>query len=62
MNVSAVKVLSPGWVAASMASLPEKLRGFGHVKMRNLAILKAEESALQEHFNAAPQPFLKAAE
>ena len=48
--------------AVGLASLPEKLRGFGHVKMRNLAIVKAEEAALQEHFNAGPAPFLKAAE
>jgi indolepyruvate ferredoxin oxidoreductase len=59
-----VDLLTPANHAAAvgLASLPEKLRGFGHVKMRNLAILKAEEVALQEHFNAAPQPFLKAAE
>jgi indolepyruvate ferredoxin oxidoreductase len=59
-----VELLTPANHAAAvgLASLPEKLRGFGHVKMRNLTILKAEEAALQEHFNAAPQPFLKAAE
>jgi indolepyruvate ferredoxin oxidoreductase len=48
--------------AVALASLPEKIRGFGPVKMRNLAIVRAEEAALQEHFNAAPAPFLKAAE
>ena len=48
--------------AVGLASLPEKIRGFGHVKQRHLAATKAEEAALHEHFNAGPAPFLKAAE
>ena len=49
-------------VAVGLASMPEKIRGFGHVKQRHLAAAKAEEAALREQFNAAPAPFLKAAE
>jgi indolepyruvate ferredoxin oxidoreductase len=49
-------------VAVELASIPEKIRGFGHVKQRSLAAAKAEEAALREQFAAAPAPFLKAAE
>jgi indolepyruvate ferredoxin oxidoreductase len=48
--------------AVGLVALPEKIRGYGHVKMRNLGIVKAEESALLEQFTAGPAPFLKAAE
>jgi indolepyruvate ferredoxin oxidoreductase len=48
--------------AVGLAALPEKIRGYGHVKMRNLANVKTEESALYEQFTAGPTPFLKAAE
>ncbi len=48
--------------AVALASLPEKIRGFGHVKQRHLAAAKAEEAALREQFSAGPAPFLKAAE
>jgi len=48
--------------AVALASLPEKIRGFGPVKMRSLANVKAEESDLYEQFRAAARPFLKAAE
>ncbi|MGH9808036.1 MAG: DUF6537 domain-containing protein, partial [Terriglobia bacterium] len=48
--------------AGALASLPEKIRGFGHVKQRHLTVAKAEEAALREQFAAAPAPFLKAAE
>jgi indolepyruvate ferredoxin oxidoreductase len=48
--------------AVALASLPEKIRGFGHVKQRHLTAAKAEEAALREQFAAAPAPFLKAAE
>ncbi|WP_084327739.1 indolepyruvate ferredoxin oxidoreductase family protein [Salinarimonas rosea] len=34
--------------AVGLASLPAKIRGFGHVKERNLAAAKAEEAALLE--------------
>ncbi len=48
--------------AVALASLPEKIRGYGHVKQRHLTAAKAEEAALYEHFNAGAAPFLKAAE
>ena len=48
--------------AVGLASIPEKIRGFGHVKMRHLQTAKAEEAALLEQFRAAPAPMLKAAE
>jgi indolepyruvate ferredoxin oxidoreductase len=48
--------------AVALASLPEKIRGYGHVKQRHLTATKAEEAALYEHFNAGAAPFLKAAE
>ncbi len=59
-----VAELSPANHAAAvaLAALPEKIRGFGPVKMRSLAVVKAEESDLYEHFRSAEQPFLKAAE
>ena len=49
-------------VAVELASLPEKIRGCGHVKQRHLAAVKAEEAALREQFGAGSTPFLKAAE
>jgi indolepyruvate ferredoxin oxidoreductase len=49
-------------VAVGLAAIPEKIRGFGPVKMRNLAVAKTEEAALLEQFRAGPAPFLKAAE
>ena len=36
--------------AVALASLPEKIRGFGHVKERNAAAAKAEEASLLEVF------------
>ena len=49
-------------VAVGLAAIPEKIRGFGHIKMRNLAAAKADEAALLEQFRAGPAPLLKAAE
>jgi indolepyruvate ferredoxin oxidoreductase len=49
-------------VAVALAAVPEKIRGFGHVKMRQLKTAKAEEAALLEQFRAGPAPLLKAAE
>jgi indolepyruvate ferredoxin oxidoreductase len=48
--------------AVALAAIPEKIRGFGPVKQRSIAMLKAEESSLYEHFRAGTTPFLKAAE
>ncbi len=59
-----VAELNPGnhQAAVALAALPEKIRGFGPVKMRNLAAAKAEEAALREQFQSGATPFLKAAE
>ncbi len=50
-------------LAVGLAAIPEKIRGFGHVKQRHIAAAKADEAALLEQFRAggAP-PLLKAAE
>jgi indolepyruvate ferredoxin oxidoreductase len=49
-------------VAVGLAAIPEKIRGFGHVKMRHLAAAKADEAALIEQFRGGIAPVLKAAE
>jgi len=49
-------------LATALAAIPEKIRGFGHVKARHLKAAKAEEAALLEQFRASPPPLLKAAE
>ncbi|MEJ2432501.1 MAG: 2-oxoacid:acceptor oxidoreductase family protein, partial [Pseudolabrys sp.] len=48
--------------AVALASIPEKIRGYGPVKQRSLAAAKAEEAALREQFKSGVVPFLKAAE
>jgi indolepyruvate ferredoxin oxidoreductase len=48
--------------AVGLASIPEKIRGFGHVKMRHLKAAKADEAALLEQFRRGPAPLLRAAE
>jgi indolepyruvate ferredoxin oxidoreductase len=49
-------------LAVGLAAIPEKIRGFGHVKLRHLKTAKADEAALVEQFRAGPAPILKAAE
>jgi indolepyruvate ferredoxin oxidoreductase len=49
-------------VAVALASIPEKIRGFGHVKARHLHAAKAEEAALLDQFRSGGAPLLKAAE
>jgi indolepyruvate ferredoxin oxidoreductase len=49
-------------IAVGLAAIPEKIRGFGHVKMRHLEAAKADEAALLEQFRAGPAPLLRAAE
>jgi indolepyruvate ferredoxin oxidoreductase len=49
-------------LATGLAAIPEKIRGFGHVKARHLTAAKADEAALLEQFRAGPAPLLKAAE
>jgi indolepyruvate ferredoxin oxidoreductase len=48
--------------AVALASIPEKIRGFGHVKLRSLEAAKAEEQALLEQFRAGSSPAKLAAE
>jgi indolepyruvate ferredoxin oxidoreductase len=56
--------LTPGnhALAVGLAAIPEKIRGFGHVKMRHLKAAKADEAALMEQFRSGGAPLLKAAE
>jgi indolepyruvate ferredoxin oxidoreductase len=49
-------------LAVALASIPEKIRGFGHVKQRHLAAARAEEAMLLEQFRAGALALLKAAE
>ncbi|HMF05520.1 MAG TPA: indolepyruvate ferredoxin oxidoreductase family protein, partial [Methylocella sp.] len=49
-------------VAVALASLPEKIRGFGHVKLRHMLTAKAEEQALLQQFHSYPAPVKLAAE
>jgi indolepyruvate ferredoxin oxidoreductase len=48
--------------AVALASIPEKIRGYGPVKQRHLVAAKAEEATLREQFRAGAAPLLKAAE
>jgi indolepyruvate ferredoxin oxidoreductase len=48
--------------AVAIASIPEKIRGYGPIKQRSIAAAQAEEQALLEQFRAGAAPFLKAAE
>jgi indolepyruvate ferredoxin oxidoreductase len=49
-------------IAVALAAIPEKIRGFGHVKMRHLKAAKAEEAALLDQLRSGVAPLLKAAE
>ncbi len=49
-------------LAVGLAAIPEKIRGFGHVKQRHLAAAKADEAALFEQFRTGMPVLLKAAE
>jgi indolepyruvate ferredoxin oxidoreductase len=49
-------------LAVGLAAIPEKIRGFGHVKQRHLVAAKADEAALLEQYAAGSQSLLKAAE
>ena len=49
-------------LATGLAAVPEKIRGFGHVKARHLTAAKADEAALLEQFRSTAPSFLKAAE
>jgi indolepyruvate ferredoxin oxidoreductase len=49
-------------IAVALAAIPEKIRGFGHVKQQHLTAAKADEAALLEQFRAGAPAMLKAAE
>ena len=49
-------------IAVGLAAIPEKIRGFGHVKQQHLTAAKADEAALLEQFRAGAPVLLKAAE
>ena len=49
-------------IAVGLAAIPEKIRGFGHVKQQHLTAAKADEAALFEQFRAGAPVLLKAAE
>ena len=49
-------------IAVGLAAIPEKIRGFGHVKARHLRAAKADEAALLDQLRSGAAPFLKAAE
>ena len=48
--------------AIGLANIPQKIRGFGHIKERNLKAAKAEEADLLAKFRGDPQPLQVAAE
>jgi indolepyruvate ferredoxin oxidoreductase len=49
-------------IAVGLAAIPEKIRGFGHVKQQHLTAAKADEAALLEQFRTGAPVLLKAAE
>ncbi|HTC02277.1 MAG TPA: indolepyruvate ferredoxin oxidoreductase family protein [Xanthobacteraceae bacterium] len=49
-------------IAVGLAVIPEKIRGFGHVKQQHLTAAKADEAALLEQFRTGAPALLKAAE
>jgi indolepyruvate ferredoxin oxidoreductase len=49
-------------IAVALAAIPEKIRGFGHVKQQHLTAAKADEAALFEQFRSGAPVLLKAAE
>ena len=61
-NVLAALTPDNHHIAVGLAAIPEKIRGFGHVKQRHLAAAKADEAALLEQFSSGSPALLKAAE
>jgi indolepyruvate ferredoxin oxidoreductase len=45
-------------IAVGLANIPQKIRGFGHIKERNLEIAKKEEADLLAKFRTEQQPTL----
>jgi indolepyruvate ferredoxin oxidoreductase len=56
--------LAPGnhALALALAALPEKIRGYGHVKARAIAAVAAERERLVERWRSPRAPLQKAAE
>jgi indolepyruvate ferredoxin oxidoreductase len=48
-------------LAVELAALPQQIRGFGHIKMRNLEAAKSREAELLDAFRN-PAPTAEAAE
>jgi len=48
--------------ALALASLPEKIRGFGHVKDRHVLVAKREQEGLLQRFRDPQNPQALAAE
>jgi indolepyruvate ferredoxin oxidoreductase len=49
-------------LAVGIASIPEKIRGFGPVKARHLTVAKADEAMLLDQFRSGAPHLLRAAE
>ena len=49
-------------LAVELAAIPEQIRGFGHVKLANLATARARQQELLAAFRSAPAPHAIAAE
>jgi len=49
-------------LAVGIAAIPDKIRGFGHIKLATLRVAKADEEALLDQFRSGTPPLLKAAE
>jgi indolepyruvate ferredoxin oxidoreductase len=50
------------YLAVGIAMIPEKIRGFGHIKQKHLIAAKADEAALLEQYRAGSPALLNAAE
>jgi len=48
-------------LAVEIASIPEDIRGYGHVKERHLAAARSKWQALMQRWNAPAQPLAKPA-
>jgi indolepyruvate ferredoxin oxidoreductase len=49
-------------LAVGVAAIPEKIRGFGHIKRRTLGAAKADEAVLLDQFRSGGPGYLRAAE
>ena len=49
-------------VAVGLANIPQKIKGFGHIKARNLDAAKKEEADLLARFRSPTPPLAVAAE